>query len=317
MTSAPAAQETRTGVAAAVGAYVLWGLLPFYLIALRGIGSEQVLTHRILWSIPLGALIITLRKQWPEVVKAVRTPKVMGALLASSVVIGVNWLIYIAAVQNQHIFEASLGYYINPLIYVLVGVAVLGERLTTAQKAAVVLAAVGVSILTFYGGRFPVVAISLGITFTAYGYIRKVTPVGAMPGLFIETAVLAPIAAVWLAMFVPETARAFGTTAQLTTLLVLAGPVTVVPLLLFAIGARRLPLSTIGFLQFIGPTLQFAIGVLDGEPFTRAHQLCFGFIWVAAIIFAVDAIRRSREAAEPPAPKTAVASKGEMVRRGT
>ncbi|NRA31126.1 MAG: EamA family transporter RarD [Parvularculaceae bacterium] len=291
------ASDTRTGVLAATSAYFMWGLLPIYLIALRGVGAEQVLAHRILWSVPFGALIISMRSQWPDVLATFRNVQVMVRLLASSAIIAINWLIYIFAVQSQQIFEASLGYYINPLIYVLVGVAVLGERLSNAQKVAVVLAGIGVSILTIYGGKFPLIALTLGITFTAYGFIRKTTEVGAMPGLFIETLVLAPIAALWMGFFLPAGEASFGTSTFLTVMLIAAGPVTVMPLLMFAIGARRLPLSTIGFLQFLGPTLQFIIGVIDGEPFTVAHQLCFGFIWTAAAVFAADAVLKSRKPA--------------------
>lgn len=308
MSTAPQPAETGTGILSAVGAYTIWGLLPVFLIALRGVLAEEVLIHRVLWSVPFGALIIMTRRQWPDVRAALNSPKVMRALLASSFVIAINWLVYILAVQNGRIFEASLGYYINPLIYVLVGVVILGERLTAAQKAAVAMAAVGVGILTVYGGRFPAVSLILGVSFTAYGYIRKTAPVGAMPGLFIETLVLAPLALLWALVFLPE-ASAFATDASTTLLLIAAGPVTVMPLLLFAIGARRLPLSTIGFLQFIGPTLQFIVGLIDGEAFTAAHQLCFAFIWTAAGIFAVDAFRRARWSAAAKA-----ASAGEMVR---
>lgn len=306
MTAAPSdTSETRTGVLAAVAAYTMWGMLPLFLIALRGVGADQVLVHRIVWSVPFGALIIAMRGQWGDVRQAFRDRKVLLALLASSFVIALNWLIYIAAVQNQHIFEASLGYYINPLIYVLAGVLLLGEKLSNLQKAAVVLAALGVSILTVYGGQFPSVALILAFSFTAYGYIRKMTPVGAMPGLFIETLILAPLALGYLLIFVPGGEAAFGASAKLTWLLLAAGPITVLPLLCFAIGARRLPLSTLGFLQFIGPTLQFLIGVIDGEPFTRAHQFCFVFIWSAAAIFAADAIRKSRPRREGITKKTA------------
>lgn len=290
----PEQSDVKTGILAAVGAYTLWGMLPLFLIALRGVGADQVLMHRVMWSVPFGALIISARGQWPAVRAALASPQIMRALLASSAIIALNWLVYIGAVQSQHIFEASLGYYINPLIYVLVGVVALGERLTRLQILAVALAAIGVSILTVYGGKFPVIALTLGISFTAYGYIRKTTDVGAMPGLFIETLLLAPVGIAWMIFAVPEIDRAFGADIQTTLLLIAAGPVTVIPLLLFAIGARRLPLSMIGFLQFIGPTLQFIIGVMDGEPFTRAHQICFGFIWAAAAVFAVDAIRSSR-----------------------
>ena len=291
--------DTRTGVIAAIIAYTLWGMLPLFLIALRGVGADQVLVHRILWAIPFGALIITARSQWPEVKIALGNRQVLLALLASSFVVALNWLIYIAAVQSKQIFEASLGYYINPLIYVLAGVFLLGETLSNAQKIAVALATIGVSILTVYGGEFPLVALVLAFSFTAYGYIRKQTPVGAMPGLFIETLILSPIAAIYLLFFIAPGEGAFGTTGLNTALLIAAGPVTVLPLLAFAIGARRLPLSMIGFLQFIGPTLQFLIGVIDGEPFTRAHQFCFGFIWLAAAVFASDAILKSRTKSVP------------------
>ncbi|GGY52085.1 EamA family transporter RarD [Parvularcula lutaonensis] len=296
--------ETRLGVSAAIAAYTMWGLLPLFLIALRDVGADQVLVHRIIWSVPFGALIIIGRKQWPDVKQALRDPKVMIALFASSAIIALNWLIYIAAVQSQHIFEASLGYYINPLIYVLVGVLFLGEKLGRPQQVAVALAVIGVSILTVYGGKFPTISLVLAVSFTGYGYIRKLAPVGAMPGLFIETLILAPFALGYLLFFVPEAEQAFGTAPALTALLLAAGPITVLPLLCFALGARRLQLSTLGFLQFIGPTLQFLIGLIDGEPFTRAHQLCFAFIWIAAGIFAWDAIRRSRA----PQPKPALQS---------
>lgn len=296
MTSSDAS-ETRTGILAAVAAYTMWGLLPIFLIALRGVSSDQVLVYRILFSVPFGAMILTARSQWPDVRQAMSSPKVMLALLGSSFVIALNWLIYIAAVQAQNIFEASLGYYINPLIYVIAGVVLLGETLTTAQKVAVALATIGVSILTLYGGQFPTVALVLAFSFTAYGYIRKMTPVGAMPGLFIETLILAPVALGYIWILGPAGEPMFGTGLGVTLMLIAAGPITVLPLLCFAIGARRLPLSTIGFLQFIGPTLQFIIGLIDGEPFTLAHQLCFGCIWLAAGVFAYDAYRRQRKAA--------------------
>ncbi|MEM7740219.1 MAG: EamA family transporter RarD [Pseudomonadota bacterium] len=291
--------DARTGVLASVAAYTMWGLLPIYLIALRGVGPDEVLVHRVLWSVPFCALIIAVRKQWADIRETLGNRKVLVALMRSSFIIALNWLIYIAAVQNQQIFEASLGYYINPLIYVLVGVVFLGEKLGTLQKLAVGLAAVGVLVLTLYGGTFPLVSLALAATFTAYGYIRKMTPVGAMPGLFFETLFLAPIALVYLVVFGPQGQAAFGTGSEITLLLIAAGPITVLPLLMFAIGARRLPLSTIGFLQFIGPTLQFIIGLIDGEPFTRAHQLCFTMIWIAAALFAADAVIRQR--AERPA----------------
>jgi len=286
--------DVRTGVLAAVAAYTMWGLLPIYLIALRGVGPDEVLVQRILWSVPFGAMIITARTQWLDVRLALSNRKILLPLAGSSCIIALNWLIYIGAVQSQQIFEASLGYYINPLIYVLVGVVFLGETLSNLQKGAVALAMVGVSVLTLYGGSFPLIAMVLALSFTGYGYLRKMTPVGAMPGLFIETLFLAPVAFLYLMIFGTAGESAFGTEVGITLLLIAAGPITVLPLLMFAIGARRLPLSTLGFLQFIGPTLQFIIGLIDGEPFTRAHQFCFTAIWIAAALFAGDAILRQR-----------------------
>lgn len=288
------AAETRTGLLSALLCYFWWGaLLPVFLIALKSVPADQVLVHRIVWSVPFGALIIIFRKQIPEVARALQQPKVMLAMLGSAAMIAVNWLIYIIAVQNERLFEAALGYYINPLVYVLVGVVLLGEKLTPAKQAAVGLATIGVAILTLYGGQFPTVSLILAVTFTAYGLLRKLTPIGAMPGLFIETLILTPVALGWL-FFGPVQEAPFGQDAGLTALLIAAGPMTVIPLLAFAIAAKRLPLSVIGFLQFIGPTLQFVVGLLAGEAFTRPHQLCFAFIWTAVAVFAFDSIRTSR-----------------------
>ncbi|MCQ8184145.1 EamA family transporter RarD [Parvularcula maris] len=294
MTEKPPENTAKTGLIAAVLAYGWWGaLLPVFLIALRGTAPEEVLAHRVLWSVPFGAAIIAFRSQWPEVVSALRNLRVVMALAGSSAMIAINWLIYIIAVDNRNLFEAALGYYINPLVYVLVGVVVLREKLSRGKQLAVLLAAIGVTVLTFYGGKFPAVALVLAVTFTAYGYLRKQTPVGAMPGLFIETLLLSPFALVYL-LWVDPSKLAFGDGAGITAMLVAAGPVTVFPLLCFAIAARRLSLSTLGFMQFIGPTLQFVVGLIDGEDFSRPHQICFAFIWTAAAVFALDAIRQGQ-----------------------
>jgi chloramphenicol-sensitive protein RarD len=284
----------RNGLIAAALAYGWWGaVLPVFLIALRGTAPEEVLAHRVLWSVPFGALIIAWRSQWGEVLTAFRSPRVLLALAGSSAVIALNWLIYIIAVDNKNLFEAALGYYINPLVYVLVGVVFLREKLSPAKSVAVLLAAIGVGVLTVYGGELPVVSLVLAISFTAYGYLRKLTPVGAMPGLFIETVLLSPFAFAYL-LWVDGSALSFGTGTGVTAMLVAAGPVTVFPLLCFALAARRLTLSTLGFMQFIGPSLQFVVGLLDGEAFTPAHQICFAFIWTAAGVFAVDAVLQGR-----------------------
>ncbi len=210
--------------------------------------------------------------------------------------IAINWFIYILAVQSGQIFQASLGYYINPLIYVLVGVVFLGERLRVFQLSAVMLATMGVLVLTFSGGQFPYISIAIAISFTIYGVIRKRVVIGGMPGLFIETLILVPFAASWLVWAIWTQQAQFGTDGPgLNAMLLLAGPITVIPLLLFALAARRVPLSTLGFMQFIGPTLQFIVGLVYGETLSTAHLICFSFVWLGVIVFSIDAVRASRQ----------------------
>ncbi len=271
------------------------GLFPIYLKAVGEASALEILAHRILWSVPFGAVLIALRKQWGEVLKALTTPRVLILLGVSALAISFNWLIYVWSVVNDRILEASLGYYINPLMYVAAGVFILGERLRLAQIIAVCLATIGVLVLTFGAGVFPWVSLTLAVLFTLYGYIRKTTPVGAMPGLFVETTLLSPLALIYLLWLMNSGAAVFlQSSITMDTLLVLAGPVTVVPLVLFALSARRLRLSTLGFLQYIGPTLQFVLGLYYGEPFTWAHGVCFGLIWTALAVFSFDAARASR-----------------------
>ena len=295
-------QSLRTGLIAGLLAYTMWGFLPVYFIIAEGISATEILAHRIIWSVPFGAMILALRHQWPEVRKALGNFKVLRALGVAAFFIALNWGVYIWAVQQGRIFEASLGYYINPLVFVVIGVVVNHEALSRLQGAAVGLAALGVAVLTFYGGIFPWISIFLALSFTIYGYIRKTADVGAMPGLFIETVLLllpALLYGIWLVQ--QGTAAFFDGQLDTVLLLVLAGPVTVLPLLCFAISAKRLTLITIGFLQFIGPTLQFIIGLLNGERFTTAHAWCFGFIWLAVAVFCFDAWQKSRKALRPAA----------------
>ncbi len=287
--------DVQFGLFAGIGAYTLWGVFPAYLKLLYDVSALEILAHRIVWSVPFGAFLIFLRSQWGEVKVAFTTPHVLFFLGVSAVAISGNWLIYVWAVINDRILEASLGYYINPLMYVAAGVFVLGERLRPAQIIAVVLATAGVLVLTFGAGVFPWVSLTLAILFTLYGYLRKTIPVGAMPGLFVETTLLSPIALVYLFWLMSSGSAVFlSQSAGIDTLLILAGPVTVVPLVLFALSARRLKLSTVGFLQYIGPTIQFALGIYYGEPFTTAHAICFGLIWTALAIFSIDAARTNR-----------------------
>lgn len=291
-----AARHARSGVLIGLAAYTMWGVFPVYFKLIESVAPLEILTHRIVWAVPFGALIIALRSQWSEVRVAFGHRRMLLGLCTSALFITINWLIYIWAIQNERIFEASLGYYINPLMYVLVGVFFLGERLRNLQIAAVVLAAIGVLFLTINGGVFPWVALSLAASFTVYGVIRKQIVVGAMPGLFVETTILLPFALGWLIWIVQAgQASIVSADAGITALLLLGGPITVVPLLLFAIAARRLTMTVIGFMQFLAPTLQFLTGVYYGETLTPAHMVCFGFIWAAVLVFSIDAIVRGRK----------------------
>jgi len=283
--------EVRSGVVFGLIAYSLWGVFPVYFKWIESVAPLEVLTHRVVWAVPFGAIIIFARRQWLEVRGAFVDRTMLAWLGLAALSISANWLIYIWAVQNERIFESSLGYYINPLMYVAIGVVAFGERLRRLQVMAVVLAFIGVAYLTISGGIFPWVALSLAALFTAYGVIRRQVAIGAMPGLFVETTLLFPFAAVFLAMLVAghEASFAAGDTG-LSLLLMMGGPVTVIPLLLFAISAKRLTLTTIGFMQFLAPTLQFCTGLYYGEELTPAHLVCFGFIWAAVAFFSYDAI---------------------------
>ena len=288
--------DTRDGVVAGLLAYLIWGIMPVYFKTVAAVDPFEVLAHRIIWAIPFGALIIFLRRQGTEVRRALTHPRMLGWLTLSALFIAVNWFIYIWAIQDERIFETSLGYYINPLTNMLVGVFLFGERLRRLQGLAVALAACGVLILTISGGVVPWVSLSLAISFTVYATIRKKVVIGGMPGLFIETLLLAPFAIGWFSWISSTGQSMFATgDTSLTFWLMMAGPVTAAPLLFFALAARRLALTAIGFMQFLSPTLQFGTGVYYGEQLTTAHLVCFGFIWTAVLFFIVDALRASKK----------------------
>lgn len=291
-------KDTRDGLIAAFMAYLMWGVLPVYFKMVGDVAVTEVLVHRIVWAVPFGAVIIFWRRQWSEVRQALGDARVLGYLTLAAVLIGVNWFVYIWAVQSNQIFQASLGYYINPLLFTLAGVLLFGERLRRFQTAAVFLAAAGVLVLTISRGQFPVIALSLGTLFTIYGVIRKQVVVGGMPGLFVETLVLFPLSAAYLIWIMNAGDAAFTlSNPSMVGMLLLAGPFTVLPLLCFALATRRLSLSTLGFMQFIAPTLQFITGLYYGEVLTTAHAVCFGLIWIAVGLFSWDAWRASRPAA--------------------
>lgn len=300
MTGAPQTLESnpyRNGILLALACYTFWGFFPIYFKLMIAVPPVELLAHRLLWALPFGAAVILWRGQGAEVKAALLNKKTLGVLTLSAFFIALNWGTYIWAVHIGEIMQASLGYYINPLMYVLVGVVFLKEKLNRLQLIAVALAFIGVGYLTLSGGEIPVITFILAVSFTVYGVVRKQVNVGGMPGLFIEALLLFPIGTAYLGYLYATGNNTFGfENIGLSGGLILAGPFTVFPLLAFALSARRLPLSTIGILQFIGPTLQFAVAMYYGEPLTDARLICFGFIWAAVAIFCFAAWRKSKAA---------------------
>ena len=288
----------QLGLIAGIAAFTMWGIFPIYLKVIEDVSSFEILAHRILWSVPFGALILSLRKQWPEVMMALRDKYVIAMLSISSLAIAANWLIYIWAILHDRILEASLGYYINPLIYMVAGFFIFGEKLRKTQLFAVALATVGVLVLVIGAGIVPWVPITLAVLFTVYGYIRKTAKTGAMPGLFIEVILLSPAAALYI-IWLSSAGKAVFSSGDISVdmLLVFSGPATVLPLVCFALAARRVTFLTLGFLQYIGPTLQFMLGIYYGEALTLFHGICFGFIWAALAVFSFDALRTYKKTA--------------------
>lgn len=281
----------RLGFLCCLGCYTIWGCLPLYFRALDHIRPEEMLAHRIIWSVPTGLILIVIARNWQQL-RAAMTRKHVLWLTVSALLIGVNWLVYIWAVSQQRVMEASLGYYINPLINVLIGAVFFSERLRPAQWISVALATVGVGIMTWVLGNLPWVALVLCFTFAFYSVIRKQVQVDSRAGFVVEAALLAPLALIWLGWFVGQPdGRIMGDGGWDIPMLLVSGPITAVPLILFAIAAKRLRLSTIGMMQYLGPTLQFLISVfVFREVFGLSHAIAFGFIWTALIVFTVDSL---------------------------
>ena len=295
------ATETRRGVLYGFLAYGWWGFIALYFRAVQTVTPLEVLSHRIIWSALFLLLFAAARGRLRDLAAAVRHRRTLLALAATTVLIAINWYVFIVAVTTGHVLQASLGYYINPLVNVLLGFIFLGERLRAAQRWSVLLAAVGVAWLGASFREVPVVALVLATSFGLYGLLRKTVRADALTGLTFETLLLLPAAALFLLR-----AHAAGQLAflhrgsGLDLLLVAAGPITALPLLWFANAARRLRLATIGFLQYLSPSLQFLLAVTAfGERFTPAHRVAFGCIWTALAIYTVDAIRAARAPDRP------------------
>jgi chloramphenicol-sensitive protein RarD len=291
--------RSQRGIIAGLAAYLMWGLLPIFWKALGSVPPVEILANRVVWSLAFLALYLTLTRSWGWLPRAVRKPRTLAPLLLTAGLIALNWLVYIWANNSGHIVEASLGYFINPLVNVLLGVAFLRERPRPWQWAAVGLAFLGVAYLTVIYGRLPWIALTLALTFGFYGLIRKTISLGSVEGLTVEMAVLFLPAAVFLLALGIGGTGAFGTTGGMTAMLLLAGPVTAVPMVLFTYAARRVMLTTIGILQYISPTMQFLLGAfVYGEGFRAEQVPGFTLIWAALALYSIESyIAYRRQAA--------------------
>lgn len=285
----------RSGILSAALAFLAWGLFPIYFHALGDVPPVQILAHRVLWSLAFLLLVLAFRRQWKWLAQ-VRQPRVFWSFVASSLLLSANWLVYIWAVKNGHVIEASLGYFINPLVNIMFGYLLLKERMRPAQWGAIAIAALGVCWLTWQSGSVPWIALFLAATFGGYGLLRKTAALGALEGLSFETMVLFPFAAVYVAWLTFNGDNAFLNAPLDSTrlLLIAAGPITAIPLLLFATGARKIPLSILGLLQYLSPTIQFLLGVwLFHEAFSSDRLVGFVMIWAALALFAGEGLWRA------------------------
>lgn len=297
-------QETRSGLPYALGAHLIWGSMPVYLLLVRHVPALEYVAFRVLFTLPVCAALLFWRGDVAEVVTVLRSPRTMFTLFASALIVGLNWFLYVWAIQAGHVYAASLGYYILPLLMMLIGLVVLKEKLSRLQWVAVALAAVGVAVLASGALATLWLSLSMSVTFALYGYIRKTVAAGPLAGLTVETLLLTPVAmgvATWFA-FSAE-GIAFGRDGLETMGIIWGGVMTAVPLLMFATAARRMPYSIIGFLQFISPTILFFVGLfVFGEALNTAQLGCFIAIWSAAALFIWDMLRGKKPATDGAAP---------------
>ena len=299
--SAPAAaqqgEHPLTGILYALAAYGWWGFAAIYFKIVKAVAPLEILAHRIVWSLVMLAILITVMRRWRPIGHVIRSRKTLLWLTASTVLIAGNWYTYIWAVTRNHMIDASLGYFINPLVSVYLGYLFYAERLRPWEKVSIALAAIAVTWLTFSAGVFPWVAIILALSFGLYGLVRKKAGVASIEALTIETAILLPAAGAYLFWLQSRGALSFGDSTRLDAWLVAAGPITALPLLWFAGAVRRLRLATIGLMQYIAPTIQFILAVaIYHEPFGGQRMIAFVLIWIAVAIFSIDNVRRMRSA---------------------
>ncbi|MCZ2818969.1 EamA family transporter RarD [Modestobacter sp. VKM Ac-2977] len=296
--------ERRVGVGAGLGAYALWGVFPLYFPLLEPAGGLEIVAHRVVWSLLFVGLLLTVRRGWSQVRSVVTDWRALLVLAVAAVLIAVNWLVYVYAVNSGHVVEASLGYFINPLVSVLFGVVFFRERLRRLQWLAVAIAVVAVLVLTVDYGHPPWISLALAVSFGLYGLMKKLVRVDAAPGLFVETAVVFLPALAVIGVLGAQGEAAFGTAGVGNGLLLASsGLATAVPLLLFAAATRRVPLSTVGLLQYVTPLIQLAIGVfVYHEPMPPARLVGFAVVWLALAVFTADMLRNAhsnRRAAAP------------------
>ncbi len=291
-----AARDERSALIAGFAAFGFWGVVPIYWKWMAAVPASQILAHRFVWTTLFLLLLLSWQQRWPEVRNTMRSRRAMLFCLASGSAISLNWLVFIWAVNVNRVLETSLGYFMTPLVNVLFGALFLRERLTRLQLASVILATLAVLNLTFGYGRFPWIAVVLAISFGLYGLLRKVSGTAAIPGLFFETILLTPLAIIFLVMMQLQGTLFFGAPDWTASILLLTtGFVTGLPLVWFGHAARHLRLTTLGFMQYIAPSCTFFLSIfLYDEPFTRAHLITFGLIWVALAIFTAETVRRWR-----------------------
>jgi chloramphenicol-sensitive protein RarD len=301
--------ERRSGVASGLAAYGMWGLFPLYFPLLEPAGGLETVAHRVLWSLVFIAGLLTVVRRWSLVRAVFADRRAMLVLLGAALLIAVNWLVFVYAVNSGHVVETSLGYFINPLVSVLLGVVVFSERLRPLQWAAVGIAAVAVAVLTVDYGRPPWIALALAVSFGLYGLMKKLVRVEAAPGLFVETALVVVPAVVVLAVLHAQGEGTAGSEGVGHLLLLMSsGVATAIPLLLFAAATRRIPLSTVGLLQYVTPLMQLAIGVfVYHEPMPAARLAGFVIVWVALAVFTADSLRQARAGSRRRAAEAAVA----------
>jgi chloramphenicol-sensitive protein RarD len=278
----------------AIGAFGIWGLITIFWNQFGEIAAPELLAHRVIWCFLFVSSLLFYRKGLAWITKLVSQPKVIGWLTLSSILIGINWFLFIWAVTNEHIVETSLGYFINPLVKMLLGAVLFKETLSKPQWAAVGIVAIAVSFLTYSHGSLPWIALTLAMSFALYGAIRKTVEIGASEGVAFENFVFVPVAIGYLIWLSSNGGNNFGIDQpQITFLMVLSGLITAVPLILFAKAARLIPLSTVGIIQFLAPSIQLVVGVtLYNEPFKQVEMIGFGLIWLAVAIYMLDAVRR-------------------------